>query len=328
MVQKQNLRHSKTRAGSELNRMTERFKLLVAVDGSEASAQALRYAIRIGSGTDADMTIIYVRPVEKGLSSGGLQDSITRQNMRDWGVELPGWKALRRAREILLETGFMGRDWSSELKHSEVHFDPIGDHSFVYRGPESRSVTFKLLVSPSVARGILDQCEVDQPNLVILAPSQSDGHWRGQIDQSVAEVVAVEHTGSVLVARALEESHGHLICVWHNQQSIEAARRDAEIAARCACPIYLFSVAANEAEYDTAQRAVDAAAAAIAEIGAPLLGQKIAVGDPVEKIIEEGRKYSVIVMSSRSVRGLRRYFSAGTSFRVLQRAHNSVMIAR
>ncbi|MEL6205907.1 MAG: universal stress protein [Pseudomonadota bacterium] len=308
--------------------MSARFKILVVVDGSEASAQALRYAIRIGSGTDADMTLIYVRPVEQGMRSGGLQDSVTRQNLRDWGVELPGTKALRQARQILLETGYMGKDWSAEVQHSEVHFDPIGDHTFLYRGPDGRQVVFRLLVSPSVARGVLDQCDVDQPDIVILAPSETSGLGGGRIDLQAAEIVAVEHTGSVLVARELEESHGHLICVWKNEQSIEAARRDAEIAARCDCPVYLYSVAATEEEYETAQEAVDAAEAAIADIGAPVFGKKVEIGDPVTKIIEEGRKYSVIVMSSRSVRGLRRYFTTGTSFRVLQRAHNSVMIAR
>lgn len=313
---------------SEAIHLSERFHILVAVDGSTASAQALRYALRIGSGTDADPTLIFVRPVEKGMRSGGLQDSVTRQNLRDWGVELPGTKALRQARQILLETSYMGKEWKAEVQHSEVHFDPIGDHTFLYRGPDGRQVIFRLLVSPSVARGILDQCDIDQPDLVILAPSDTSGLGGGSIDLSAAETVAVEHTGSVLVARQLEESHGHLICVWKNEQSIRAAKRDAEIAARCDCPVYLYAVAATEEELGTAREAVDAAAAAITEIGVPIFGSKVDLGDPVEKIIQEGRKYSVIVMSSRSVRGLRRFFTTGTSFRVLQRAHNSVMIAR
>lgn len=305
-----------------------RFRLLVCIDGSDASSQALRYAVRIGSGTDADLTLLYVRPVDQGLRSGGLQASVARQNLLDWGLELPGTRALRQARKTLIEIGYMDDDWDAEVRHSEVHFDPVGDHTFIYRNRDGRRVVLKLLVSPSVARGVLDQCDMDQPDLTILAPSRSPGLGVAHVDTSAAETVAIEHNGSVLIAREIEESHGHLICVWKNAQSIRAARRDAEIAARCDCPVYLYSVAATKAELPEAQEAVDDAERAILEIGAPVFGKKVDLGDPVERIVAEGRQYSVIVMSSRSTTGLRRFFTTGTSFRVLQRAQNSVMIAR
>lgn len=308
--------------------MSEKFRILVCIDGSEESAQALRYAVRIGSGTDADMTLLYVRPVDQGLRSGGLQVSVARQNLLDWGLELPGTKALMRARDLLVELGYMDEDWEEEVRHSEVHFDPIGDHTTIYRGQNGRDITLKLLVSPSVSNGILDQCDIDDPDIVIIAPSKNPSVGMGNIDPSIAETVAIEHTGSVLVARELEESHGHLVCVWNNEQSIRAARRDAEIAARCACPVFLYAVAPTEDELPTAEAAVAAAEKAIQEVGVPIFGKKVEIGDPVEKIIEEGRKYSVIVMSSRSKTGLRRFFTVGTSFKVLQKAHNSVMIAR
>ena len=51
---------------------SERFSILVCVDGSQGAYRALKYAVRIGSGTDADLTLLYVRPVDQGLRTGGL----------------------------------------------------------------------------------------------------------------------------------------------------------------------------------------------------------------------------------------------------------------
>lgn len=307
-----------------------RFDILVCIDGSPESYRALKYAVRIGSGTDADMTLLYVRPVDQGLRTGGLQISVARENLLDWGLELPGMKSLNKGKELLVEHGYLDVNWEEEYKHTDVQGDPLGDNMVVYHSDEGRHVTLKLLVSPSVGRGILDQCEIEEYDIVILAVSgdPSEGGLPGHVDMAVAETVAVEHRGTVLVVRELEESHGHLVCVWNNEQSIRAARRDAEIASRCACPVYLYSVARDEDELGEAEAAVANAEKAIEEVGIRISGKKVDIGDPVEKIIEEGKNYSVIVMSSTSRTGLRRFFTTSPSFEVLQKAHNSVMIAR
>lgn len=307
-----------------------RFNILVCIDGSPESDSALKYAVRVGSGTDANMTLLYVRPVDQGLRTGGLQISVARENLLDWGLELPGMNTLNRSRDLLVELGYLSRDWEEDYKHTDVQGDPLGDNLVVYHSGDGCHVTLKLLVSPTVARGILDQCEIEDYDIVILAISDdsSQGGGPGQLDRVVAETVAVEHHGTVLVARALEENHGHLVCVWNNEQSIRAARRDAEIASRCACPVFLYSVARDEDELDEAEAAIENARKAIEEVGVRISGKKVEIGDPVEKIIEEGKAYSVIVMSSTSRTGLRRFFTTSPSFEVLQRAHNSVMIAR
>jgi len=306
-----------------------RFQILVCIDESSESQRALKYAVRIGSGTDADMTLLYVRPVDQGLRSGGLEISVARENLLEWGLELPGTKALNNARDTLVELGYLSKDWEEEFRHADVQGDPLGDNHVSYHSDEGRHIILKLLVSPTVERGILDQCEMEDYDIVIVAMSDDPEGWGpGQIGRVAAETVAVEHHGTVLVARELEESHGHLVCVWNNEQSIMAARRDAEIASRCACPVYLYSVAADENEMEHAEAAVASAEKAIREVGIRVSGKKIDIGDPVEKIIEEGRQYSVIVMSSTARTGLRRFFTSSTSFQVLQRARNSVMIAR
>lgn len=140
--------------------------------------------------------------------------------------------------------------------------------------------------------------------------------------------MATEHRGTVIVARELEEAHGHLICVNGSAMSLEAAKKDAEIASRCFCPIHLFAVAKDETFLDVAKNAIAEAKAAIEEKGLVVFGEKTAIGDPVERIVEEGRNYSLIVLSGAEPIGFRRFFQSSVAYKVLEQAHNSVMICR
>ncbi len=308
----------------------DHFSVLVCIDGSDESYRALRYAVRIGSGTDANLTLLYVRPVDQGMRTGGLDLSVARANLLDWGLELPGMKALKKGRDMLIELGWLGADWQEEFRHADVTGDPLGDNMIVYTSEQGRSITLKLMVSPSIAHGILDEGDMGDYDLVILPmPERVTDAGPDFIEPGVAEIVAMEYTGTVLVARALEESHGHLLCVSDNEESIRAARKDAQIASRCACPVYLFSVARNEDEVPKAEAALAKARKAIEEEGIGISGEKVALGDAVEAIIEEGRSYSVIVVSAPTrKKGWRRFFTSSVAFNVLERAYNSVMIAR
>ncbi|MEO0618145.1 MAG: universal stress protein [Pseudomonadota bacterium] len=308
----------------------ERYSILVCVDGSNDAQRALKYAVRIGSGNDADLTLLYVRPVDQGMRSGGLQLSVARENMLEWGLELPGMKALKKHRDMLVELGWLGEDWEEEFRHTDVSGDPLGDNAIVYSNDEGRSIKLKLMVSPSIPHGILDESENVEYDLTVIPKAvDPDTELPGAIDAKTAETVAIEHPGTVLVTKALEENHGHLVCVSNNENAINAARRDAEIASRCACPVYLFAVAADESEKSDAAEALRKAEAAIREVGINVSGSKLAVGDPVETIVDEGARYSVIVMSAaRQKKGWRRFFTTSTAYKVLQRAQNSVLIAR
>ena len=308
----------------------KRFRILVCIDGTDEALKALQYAVRIGSGTDADMTLLYVRPVDQGLRSGGLQISVARENMLDWGLELPGTKALKAARDKLVDLGWLNEDWEKEFSNVSVAGDMLGDNITVYTSEEGRSIAMKLLVAPTIAQGILGEAEARNYDITILAKSESDGPTGlGYIEPAVADEIAGTHTDTVLVTKMLEESHGHLICVTNNEASIDAARHDAEIASRCACPVYLFSVAEAEEDLPEAEKAIAAAKAALAELGINSSGEKTAVGDPVTEIIEEGRNYSVIVMARSSKRtGWLRFLKSSVVSKVLAGAHNSVMIAR
>lgn len=302
-----------------------RFNILVCIDGSKESKRGLRYAVKIGQGNDADITLLYVRPLDKGMKSGV---GLARQNMVDWGIELPGMRALKKARDQLFELGFLDGDWKEEDTRKRVYGDPIGDIMKTYTDKNGTHIALKLMVAPNVASGILDECELNEYDLTILAMhGKGAKNVRGKIKWKTTRAVVTEHHGTVLLARDIEENHGHLICV-NDDKSIEAARQDAILASRCECPVSLISVAESEEELPAAEEAIAKAKAAILGVGVEVIGAHAFVGDPAAKIIDYGKSFSVIVMADSSVTGFRRFFQSSVAYDVLQHAHNSVMIIR
>jgi nucleotide-binding universal stress UspA family protein len=306
----------------------KRFQILVCIDGSEASYSGLRYAVRMGADHTADLTLLFVRPLDKGTSTGGLQMDVARENMLNWGQELPCMRALKRGRDMLVEMGFMEDNWKEQVVHTDVRGDRVGDNAIVYTNEEGAKITLEMMVSPSVQRGILDEIEFGEYDITIIGMCSEKEMGPGKIKPSTTKAVVSQSTTPVLVARELEQDHGHFMCVDFSEKAVEAAVIDAKIAARCLCPIHLYSVAETEDEMEKAKNVVAKAKAAIEEAGMQVVSDNVELGDPVQKILEEGRKYSLIVLADSSTKGLRRFFQTSVAYEVLEQAENSVMIVR
>lgn len=302
-----------------------RFNILLCIDGSEESSRGIKYAIKLGQGNDADITLLYVRPSDKGMKSGV---GLARQNMVDWGFELPGMRALKKARDQLIDLGFLGEDWEEETTRKRAYGDPVGDSMKTYTSQSGAHIAIKLMVAPSTAVGILDECELNDYDLTIIAMhGRGAKNVRGKIKWKTTRIVATEHHGTVMLARDIQENHGHLICV-NDEKSIIAAKKDAVLASRCNCPVHLISVAPTKDDLDTATEAIIKAKAAIEGAGVEVVSTHTEIGDPATVIIEKGKDFSVIVMADSSVKGFRRFFQSSVAYDVLQHAENSVMIIR
>ncbi|MCF6292805.1 MAG: universal stress protein [Robiginitomaculum sp.] len=306
----------------------KQFQILVCIDGSESSYSGLRYAVRMGADHTADLTLLFVRPLDQGLGSGGLQMDIARENMLNWGHELPGMRALKRGRDMLVEMGFMEDSWKEQVVHTDVRGDKLGDNSIIYTNEDGAKITLEMMVSPSVERGILDEIEIGEYDITIIGMCSEEEMGAGKIKPATTMAVVSQSPTPVLVARELEQEHGHFMCVDFTDKAIEAAVKDAKIAVRCHCPIYLYSVAETDDELPIALGVVARAKAAIEAAGMQVVSDSVEIGNPVEKILEQGRKYSLIVLADTSVKGLRRFFQTSVAYEVLQRAENSVMIVR
>lgn len=307
----------------------KRFSILLCIDGSEESFRGLRYAVRVGKGNDADITLLFVRPVDLDRESDGLDLNLMRKNMLEWGFELPGMQHLEQARALLIEMGYMNDKWKTTTVNREVIGDPLGDNMVVYTSDTGAQIILKLMVSPSIARGILDECELNAYDITIIAmQDKSETAARGSINWNVTRTVVTEHRGVVLLAREIEENHGHLICVTHDEKSIAAAQKDAIMASRCNCPVHLLSVAPTKEDIPAAELSINLARNSIEQAGVKVVDATVAMGDPVKEIIERGKPFSVIVMADSDVKGLRRFFQTSVTYEVLKKAYNSVMVMR
>ena len=307
----------------------DRFRILVCIDGSDESYRGLKYAVKLGGGVDADIVMLYVRPIDQGLRSGGLQVRVARENMLDWGLELPGIQVLKKGWEMLREIEHFEDDWTTETVHTDVAGDPLGDNKIDYTNKLGRKVVLKLKVADDVATGILEQWEIGEYDLIILgAPEEKRGLARALIDPPIAEKVAMNASCSVLVARGLEVGHGHLICTDGSERSLEMVSKDAMLASRCNCAISLISVTADVEGEAEAKTYLNDARSVIEEFEVEIEDMLSPVGDPVEEIIEAGANYSVIVVSESSRSGMERLLVGSVAKRVLRKAHNSVLVVR
>lgn len=306
-----------------------RFRILVCIDGSDESYNTLRYAAKLGRGVEADICLLYVRPMDKGMRSGGLNVRVARENMLNWGLELPGIRYLKKGRDLLIEHGHMGEDWEEKATHVDVEGDPLGDNKIEYTNAQGKRIILKLKVAPDIASGILAQWEIARYDLIILGAS---GRWQGMAkafwDPAIAEKVAIHAPCSVIVARSLEAGHGHLICTDGSEKAQDMVIKDGMLASRCQCPISLMSVSMDEESLDVAERAVADGAKVLKEKDIDVAETITAVGNPIEQIIETGANYSLIVLSDTGKTRLQRFFMGSVAFKVMSTAHNSVMIVR
>lgn len=307
----------------------KRFRILVCVDSSVECARSLRFVVRLGSNKDTDVTLLNIRKSDRDLRTGGLQMQLAHQNLLDWGIDLPGQRALKEARDFLIDMGFLQRDWLARTIHKDVTGDALGDNMVEYSSKDGRRITLKMKVAPSVTRGILEECEQTHYDLMIVSAAETaeDDEVSG-MEASAAASLAAEADLPVLFARTPEGSRAHLVCVNETEASLEAAKKDAMIAARCFCPITLFAVAEKEKALGAARNAVKLAKEAIEETGIEVADQKVMVGDPVRKIIDEAEDYSLIALSASGKGGLQRFISGSVPFQVLETAPTSVIIVR
>jgi nucleotide-binding universal stress UspA family protein len=307
-----------------------RFRVLVCIDGTEESYVGVRYAAEINKNDDVDVILLYVRPIDQGLRSGGLQVRVARQNMMEWGLELPGIQMLKRGLEMLVDEQTLENEWTVQADHKDVWGDPLGDNKIEYRHTNGKSIVLKLKTAPEPASGILDQYELGPYNLMILG---SPSHWRKEWNSfwgaGVVQKVVTMSPCSVLVARepASEEtkSHGHLISTDGTAHSLDSVCRDAVLAHKCGQSISLIAVAPSDDLRDDAETSLQEAKSMLAEMGIKTQNTIVGIGDPVRAIVEAGKEYDIISVSDSGKSKLKRFLTGSVSFSVMAQASASVL---
>lgn len=306
-----------------------RFRILACIDGTEEGFETVRAAAQFFTEKECDLIILFVRPIDQGLHSGGLQVRLARQNMMDAGFELPGVRHMKRALEILGEFGIDPQNWPKEAGTSDAWGDPAGDTKVEYRAPDGRFIALKLKTAPDVVAGILDQYELGPYNLMVMGDS---AHWRGEamsiFDAGIVQQVVNLSPCSVLLARKGPDKRGFFICTDGTSRSMQAVRRAAVLAHFAKEPVTLFSVAPTEAARPAAEEAVASARALLRAMRLEVHDTKVSVGNTVEEIVETGSLYKIIVVTDEGRSRMQRMWKGSTATSVVRHARTSVLDVR
>lgn len=306
-----------------------RFRILACIDGTEESLITVRFAARFCVQDNCDLIVLFVRPIDSGLQSGGLQVKLARENMLEAGFEIPGVTHLKKALDVLKQEGIDVEGWPKEAQRSEAWGDPAGDNKLEFRSPEGRAVVLKLKTAPDVANGILDQYELGPYNLIIMGePSRWSGEFMAVFSAGIVQTVTTMAPCSVLVARNGPEREGFFICTDGSSRSMQAVRRAAVLAEVTGEPITLFSVADTAAGKPAAEEAVANAKALLKAMKIQVADTRVAVGRPAEEIVESGSLYRVIVVTDEGRSRLQRLLRGSTATDVVRKARTSVLDVR
>ncbi len=305
------------------------FHILACIDGSTESYRGLRYALKFSAKReDTDISLLYVRAAEH-MATGGLTHQVARENLMEWDLDMPGLKVLKKARNILVENGFLGEGWDSEEIEKRSRGARSGNHTLHYTCKKTaQNINLIVREDDSVLTGIKDQVRTENYDLVIISASNEESAGAGAIDTKTAIAVAQEVNSSVLLSRALEAGHGHMVCMTNSAGAANMLVSDIRIASRCGCPIYLYAVAEGQDGKDEAKAAIALGTRILEEYDMTAADTKIEVGDPVERIIAAGRDYSLTVISPSRQGWLKSMVFGNATNDILTKAKNSVLIAR
>ena len=307
----------------------ERYRVLVCIDGSDESYRGLSYAAQAARNKNSDIVLLYVRPIDQGLRSGGLQVRVARENMLSWGLELPGIKYLKKGLEQLISGDVLSANWKEKITHTDIDGDPLGDNKTEYTNEVGQTIVLKLKTAATIASGILDQYELGPYDLIILGDSGSWGGWTKSLwDSAVAEKIAMHAPCSVLIARSLERGHGHLLCTDGSDRARKMVARSATMSQRIGSKLSVMSVSRDIEGEAEARTNVNLAVEELKSFGVVTVNAFTRIGNPFEEIINAGKNYSFIVVGSTGKTSIQRFFMGSVSFKVMEYAKNSVIITR
>ena len=307
-----------------------RFRILVCINGTEESYEGLDLAARIGKGQPCDIIMLYVRRIDQGLNSGGLQVRVARQNMLDWGFELPGIRFLRDGVELLMEKGRLSDEWKARASHTDVWGDPLGDNKVEFNSPKGKSIVLKLKTAPTVSSGILDQYELGPYNLIITGPPK---RWRGEINSfwepSTVQKVAMLSPCSVLTVRKSNgKQRGHLICIDGSEHCAKSMRQAAVLAHHLGEPVTLASAAPDKESEPAVRKLLARSKKELTEMGIPGVRTRFRLGDPVEQLLKISKRFALVVVADSGKSRLKRFVKGSVAFDIMGRASVSVLNVR
>lgn len=311
-----------------MNQDDQRLRILVCIGGGPEAFTGLKFVHRLSSSSCADIQLLYVRPLDSGLKSGGMEVRVARENVLEWGIELPGMAHLNKARDILLDLGEIKRETNDEWHFRELSGDPAGEFVREYHNPCGGKVSLCLRTASDVTTAVVEDADLFGADMIIVGGSADpvEGLRKFLTPKSLALKIAAHAEQSVIVARHLEPGNGHLVCVDGSERSKAMLPKALKYSLACKCPISFLSVAEDEEGRAMAEAAVSEADEFFRGGGVEPHELLVEVGDPAEIISELGYDFSLIVLAESEKPWFAKVLSVAHD--VASKARNSVMIVK
>ncbi len=275
-------------------------RILICIGGGPEALNGLRFAAQQSRKACASIALLYVRPLDSGLKSGGMEVRVARENLLDWGLELPGRAHLNKARNILVELGEISEEAGNDWYHVELSGDTAGEYIRDYANPCGGTISMRLRTASDVTSAIADEAERFNADFIIVggSPDPVEGFRKLVSPKSLALKIASHCDRSIIIARRLEPDQGHLVCVQDNELSRSMLPKVLRFGQACDFPITLLSVAEDQGSLESATRAVNHAARFFRDNDIEPQGLLVEKGDPAKIITEIGREYSRVILAA------------------------------
>lgn len=230
--------------------MKSGLKLLISIGGGPEAYTALAFAAQLSRRQCGDVVFLTVREPDRTLGSGGMELRVAREQMLGWGLELPGLKRLKKARDIFAELGEISADSPGRWEHRSISGDQAGEYVVTYNTACGATLGLHLLSGTDIPGIVSDECERKDITLAIIgAPGDSPSGLKKLVSAPPMAYRIADRAGCpVIIARSLEAGHGILAVVDGSEHALECLPLLAWISDSTDAPLKVLSVAGVEAE--------------------------------------------------------------------------------
>jgi nucleotide-binding universal stress UspA family protein len=280
-------------SGAQLSPVGRFERFLVASDGSEFSAAAVREAVGMAGKCGAQLHVMSL--VAPGVEHEGLGESILKQELEAAQAHLDGIKAEADAAGVACETHLVQ-----------------GNH---------------------IDREIVDLADQVRADVIVMGRRGRRGLARLMLGHATAQVIGQAHCNVLVVPRAAHVEGRHLVLATDGSRFAEtAAATAAALAKVCGTAVTVTSVTTASQSPERraeAQEAVDRVVAHMQSQGGKADG-KVLDGEPAGAIVGVARECSadLIVTGSHGRTGLERALIGSVSERILNETPCAVLVVK
>ena len=299
-------------------------RILICTDGQPFGEEALRFGGKLAHELDADITVLYVRP--KGPGGDWIQETTARKKKEGWDLEVEGVAHLKRAKEILAETGLTQLiPKGAEKARYAFRESPEGGVEIHHIGRRVERALFKLREG-GAADEILKEAGHGGFDLILAGSRGHEGsatYFVGSTALRVAEFAPC----SVMIAKNIGKDQNFLVCTDGSQLAEKAELFSARIAEALHARVTILSVAPDEERQKAAQEQVRRAEMILAQLGIQA-EVKMRIGRPSEEIINEAKDHDIVVMGASGSSAVKRFFLGSVPLKVIEYGECPVLLVR